>query len=145
MAGDERLFRRVAGTSILLVAGICVLLWALFSCTVSFGFGAGAAIGLASLWALDAVVSALAVPAMGSRRRRLLTAGALQIGKYGLIGAVLYVLLRFNTLNGPALAAGLTVPVGVLCIWEASRKAKGSESVRRRSESKKIPERCDVR
>jgi hypothetical protein len=60
--------------------------------------------------------------AADGRKRRLWVSGALHLGKYILIGAAFYLLLRFGSASAPGLAAGFTVPTAVLCLKEAGRR-----------------------
>jgi hypothetical protein len=52
----------------------------------------------------------------------LLVSGVLQVLKYGLIGVAFYALFALRAANGPALAAGVTLPTAVLCLKEAGRR-----------------------
>ena len=122
MARDEGLFRRVATTSLVVTAIVFGALAAYFPWPVSISFALGAATGLASLGTLDALVRGLVATEAEGRRRRLLISGALQFLKYGLIGGAFYALFVVGAANGPALAAGVTLPTAVLCLKEAGRR-----------------------
>ena len=129
MASDDGLFRRVALTSLVVTVIVFCALAAVFPWPVSISFVLGAAIGLASLGTLNALVRGFVPTDAEGRRRRLLVPGVLQIGKYGLIAAVFYVLFRSGAANGPALAAGVTLPTAVLCLKEAGRRVNAKMDV----------------
>jgi hypothetical protein len=120
---DEGLFRRVAITSLVVTVIVYLALAARLPWTVGVSFVLGAALGLASLAALDAWTRSLVPAEPASQQRRLLTATALNIGKYGLLGAGLYLLFAHGLANVPALAGGFTVPTLVLCLKAVGRTA----------------------
>ncbi|MBM3497395.1 MAG: hypothetical protein FJX74_01870 [Armatimonadetes bacterium] len=122
MARDEGLFRRVAITSLVVTAIVFGALAAYFPWPVGVSFVLGAATGLASLGTLEALVGGLTAVEAAARRRRLLVLGGVQLLKYGLIGVAFYLLFALGAANGPALAAGVTLPTAVLCLKEAGRR-----------------------
>ncbi len=122
MARDEGLFGRVALTSLVVTVIVYCALAAYFPWPVGINFVLGAATGLASLGTLDLLVRGVVTTGAERRRRPLLIAGVLQLLKYGLIGAVFYALFACGVANGPALAAGVTLPTAVLCLKEAGRR-----------------------
>jgi len=122
MARDEGLFGRVALTSLVVTAIVFGALAAYFPWPVSVSFVLGAATGLASLGTLDLLVRGLGGGDPATQRRRLLVSGVLQVLKYGLIGVAFYALFALRAANGPALAAGVTLPTAVLCLKEAGRR-----------------------
>ncbi|MBM3477115.1 MAG: hypothetical protein FJX75_27930 [Armatimonadetes bacterium] len=122
MASDAGLFRRVALTSLVVTAIVACALAAYFPWPVGLSFVLGVATGLASLGTLDALVRGFVTVDAQGRRSSLLVPGLLQIGKYGLIAAAFYLLFRTGAANGPALAAGVTLPTAVLCLKEAGRR-----------------------
>ena len=131
MARDEGLFRRVALTSLVVTVIVSCALAAYFPWPVCLSFVVGAGTGLASLGTLDALVRGLVAADGQERKRRLLVTGALQIGKYSVIAGAFYLLFRFGVANGPALAAGFTLPTAVLCLKEAGRRTNAKLGVGR--------------
>jgi len=122
MGRDEGLFRRVTLTSLIVTVVVFGALTAYFPWPVGLSFVLGAATGLASLGTLEALVRGLTATELQARRRQLLVCGAVQLLKYSLIGAAFYVLFTLGAANGPALAAGVTLPTAVLCLKEAGRR-----------------------
>jgi hypothetical protein len=129
MASDEGLFRRVVLTSLVVTAIVFCALAAYFPWAVSLSFALGAATGLASLGTLHALVQRFVTVDAEGRPRSLVVPGLLQIGKYGLIAAAFYLLFRSGAANGPALAAGVTLPTAVLCLKEAGRRVNAKLGV----------------
>jgi ATP synthase I chain len=121
MVTDDGLLRRVVLTSLVVGAAVSLGLAAYLPWPAAANFAVGVAIGLASLSALAWLVSRVTDPTHQPGKAQLVVAALLNVGKYALIAAVLYLLLRSGRMQPVPLAAGFTVPTLVLCLKGAGR------------------------
>jgi len=90
----------------------------LISCALCFynfkaglSFAIGGAISLSLLWSLEYIVRRTIVPASRKSHRLIIP---IAFGKYLVIGATFYFILKYEWLNVPALAAGLGLAYAII-------------------------------
>ena len=115
MGSDERMMSRV-----MLVAGGALV--SHFGWTIGANFALGVAIGLGSFALLHRAVMTMGGKPKDGQKQSLTGVALLQIGKFLVLGVAFYLLFASGKANAPALAAGVTLPTGVLCLTEAGRR-----------------------
>jgi hypothetical protein len=124
MASDKGAFAPLAFTTLAVAVILFFGLAACFPWIIPLNFALGAAIGLVSLGALHWMVLGLGASDPNRARRALWLPATLHLGKYALIGLVLYLLFASGYARVPALAGGFTLPTAVLCLREARGRLK---------------------
>jgi hypothetical protein len=104
-------FRGVYAIAVGLLAASVALCWPLWGWRVAAGIAAGGLISIGVLLSWQWLGAWIIAAPRGHARRRLILAWPL---KYAAIGAVLYVLLRWNAVNVFALAVGLGLVQAVM-------------------------------
>jgi len=97
-------FRRVYLTAAVALAALVGLCWGLWGARAAAGMAAGGAISIGVLLSWQWLAAWIVAAPGGKVKRRLILAWP---AKYGIIGAALWALLRWDVVNVFALVAGL--------------------------------------
>jgi hypothetical protein len=104
----SRVYRLGILSGILISCGLCF-----YSFKAGLSFAVGGAVSLSLLWSLDYLVRQTITTQLQKPNLIILL---ISFGKYLAIGVAFYFFLKYNWLNVPALAAGLGLVYGIICL-----------------------------
>jgi hypothetical protein len=135
--GDDRsgfvgpLLRRIGAVSVVLGALTAALAALLGGAPAAYSVVAGVAVAFGNVWALAQVVSRLLAPTEDRDRRGDLgrtLAGVLLVTKMGVLGAVVWALVRYTPLAGEWFLAGVTAVVVGTLVGGAANMSGGGDA-----------------